>query len=74
MQASIEKQLAPYEVTDDFKLAMMLEPCFKLDWCQNDESCDVRDLLTSQVVQLSPITPVEYIELKLLYLELINLM
>ena len=56
LQASIEKRLAPYEGMDDFKLATMLDPRFKLDWCQNDES---RDLLTSQVVRLSPTTPVE---------------
>ena len=59
LQASIEKRLAPYEGMDDFKLATMLDPRFKLDWCQNDESRDVRDLLTSQVLRLSPTTPVE---------------
>ena len=62
-QASIEKGLAPYKVIDDFKLATVLDPCFKLDWCQNDESRDVHNLLTSQVVQLSPTTPAEYMEL-----------
>ena len=59
LQASIEKRLAPYEGMDDFKLATMLDPRFKLDWCQNDESRDVRDLLTSQMLRLSPTTPVE---------------
>ena len=57
----------PYEVMDDFKLATMLDLCFKLDWCQNDESSDVHDLLTSQVVWSLPMTPAEYIELELLY-------
>ena len=52
-QVSIEKRLVPYEVMDDFKLATMLDPHFKLDWCQNDESCDVCNLHTSQVVQFA---------------------
>ena len=39
---------------DDFKLATMLDPHLKLEWCQNDESHDVRDLPTSLVVWLSP--------------------
>jgi len=51
---------------DDFKLATTLDPRFKLDWCQNDESHDVPDLLTSQVMQLSPTTPAEYMELEML--------
>ena len=46
----IEKWLAPYEVMDDFKLATTLDPHFKLDRCENDESRDGQDLLTSQVV------------------------
>ena len=46
-QAGIEKRLATYEVMEDFKLATTLDPRFKLDWCQNDESHDIRDLLTS---------------------------
>jgi len=54
---------APYEVMDDFKLATMLDPRFKLDWWQNDESRDIRDLLTSQVVRLLPITPAENMDL-----------
>ena len=58
---------------DDLKLATTLDPCFKLDWCQNYESCDVHDLLTSQMVQLSPTTPAECMELEMHYLELINL-
>jgi len=58
-QASNEKQLAPY----DFKLATMLDPRFKLDCCQNDESHDVCDLLTSQVMQLSPKSTAGYLEL-----------
>ena len=53
LQASIQKELAPYKVMDDFKLATTLDPCFKMDWCQNNESHDVCDPLTSQVVQLS---------------------
>jgi len=64
------------KMMDDFNLATMLDPCFKLDWSQNNESYDAHNLLTSQVVQLSPTTPAEYMELNLesLYLELINLM
>ncbi|KAK2144599.1 hypothetical protein LSH36_744g01047 [Paralvinella palmiformis] len=49
-QASIERRLAPYKVMDDFKLATPLDPRFKLDFCQNDESRDVLDLLTYQVI------------------------
>ena len=64
--------VGPCEVMDDFKLATMLDPRFKLDWCQNDESCDVRNLVASQVVRLLPTTAAEYLEL--LYLELILLM
>ena len=59
LQAGIEKRLARCEEMGDFKLATTLDPRFKLDWCQNDESWDVRDLLTSNVVQLSPTTPAE---------------
>ncbi|KAK2152400.1 hypothetical protein LSH36_330g11018 [Paralvinella palmiformis] len=59
LQAGIEKRLARYEEMDDFKQATKLDPRFKLDWCQNDESREVRDLLTSKVVQLSPTTLAE---------------
>jgi hypothetical protein len=59
LQDSIEKRLAPYEVMDDYKLATTLDPRFKLDWCQHDESRDVRELLISQVVRLSPTTQTE---------------
>jgi len=62
-QASIEKRLSPYELMDDFKPATTLDPRFELDWCQNDESCDVHDLLTSQVVGMSSTTPAEFMEL-----------
>ena len=41
MRADIEMWLAPCEVMDDFKPATMLDPRFKPDWCQNDESRDV---------------------------------
>ena len=47
--ANIEKPLALYEVMDDLKQSRMLDPRFKLDWCQ--------------VVRLSPTTPAEYMEL-----------
>ena len=49
-QASTEKWLAPCGVMYDFKLATTLDPFFILDWYQNDECHDVRDLLTSQMM------------------------
>ena len=48
---------------DYFKLATTLDPRFKLDWCQNDKSHHVRDLLTSQLVQSSTVNGIEKMEL-----------
>ena len=54
LHSSLEKRLAQFEDMEHFKLAVMLDPWFKLDWCSNEEHQTMKDLLTSKYKALAP--------------------
>ena len=57
LQASLEQRLAKYEDMEHFQLATILDPRFKLDWCNEDETNPMKRLITKKFEQLAPSTP-----------------
>ena len=57
LQASLEQRLAKYEDMEHFQLATILDPRFKLDWCNEEETNPMRRLITKKFEQLAPSTP-----------------
>ena len=53
LQASLDRRLSKYEDMPCMKLAAVLDPRFKLDWCNDDEVTDVKQLLTEQLPMAS---------------------
>ena len=56
LQASLEKCLLKYEEMPYLKLAAVLDPRFKMDWCTEDEVAVVHALLRSTVTPAPPHT------------------
>ena len=47
--------MAVYEANDDYILAAILDPCFKLLWCRNDdEKKRAEALLTAEMAKVKP--------------------
>ena len=52
---SINKRLQRYESNDAFKLATVLDPRWKLDWCLADEVEDIKSLVNDKVASVGPV-------------------
>lgn len=37
LKSSVDKRLSKYEALEEFRLASILDPHYKLDWCMNEE-------------------------------------
>ena len=51
LQASLEKQLSPYEEMDCMRLAATLDPRFKGNWCDDDELEVVKELIRTECAE-----------------------
>ena len=51
----INKRLQRYESNDAFKLATVLDPRWKLDWCLADEVEDIKSLVNDKVASVGPV-------------------
>ena len=47
LQTSVETRLMKYKHMKNFKLVAVLKPCFKLDWCTEEEVPAITAMLTS---------------------------
>ena len=52
---SINKRLQRYESNDAFKVATVLDPRWKLDWCLADEVEDIKSLVNDKVASVGPV-------------------
>ena len=57
LQASLEQRLAKYEDMEHFQLATILDPRFKLDWCNEEETNSMKGVITKKFEKLAPSTP-----------------
>ena len=52
--SSVDRRLTIYEEHPVFQLATILDPRYKLSWCQEDQQQPATDLLTAKFNELSP--------------------
>ena len=53
LDTSLERRLSKYEDMEVFQLAATLDPCYKLDWCMDEEFDNIRDILIKKAEDIA---------------------